>query len=343
MFTQKRINEKDLAFFFRELSHLLATGIPLATSVELITQLQHKTICKTMYAEIHQTLNQGHSLSTYFKNSCHDFSDIVIQLTQVSEYSGQLDKGLERIAYYLENRHALKQSFQRALIYPCILLGFGSMSTLWILMHIIPQFAELFKSSQTELPFISQALFKLSEFLVQQADVALAGCLLLCLFIGALIKQGKLKSSLLHQLPLLHQLHQQHLLIQFSRSLYLCLQAGVHIRQALQLACPASYEFQQDIRYCLEQIERGHSIHHSMHNGRSFSKVFLHMLQLGEESGSVDHLLERFTHITERKLSNQLQQLSQLIEPLIILGLGVLIGGLVISIYLPIFKLGSTL
>lgn len=343
-----RLSAWDIVLFFRQFATLVTANMPITLACDILLEGQHNRYLQEIIRSLKHDLNCGESLSYAMRKYPQHFDPFTCQLIQIGEQTGTLASLLTRIAHIKENALNLKRTLQQALSYPTFVFILSTVITAGLLAWIVPQFAELFQQTNSPLPPLTLAILSLSHFVHDDFII----CLLPWLSIPIGIKYYKhslgFKRKLdatLFTIPYLGTLFKKHLLAKFSRSFSILFSAGIPITLSLSLLHPLS----QNLRYqtSVEQLHldimSGVRLHHAMQTNSFFPPMMIHMVQVGEESGSLDLMLKKIADFYENDIHHLADQAKQLLEPLIIIILGVLIGVLVIALYLPIFKLGTVI
>jgi len=348
-FKQKRgITDFDIAVFLRQMATLITAGIPLIKSCDILEKSQVKTALQLLIYSIKREILTGKDLFFSLRHHHHYFDEMTCQLIKIGEHTGKLDTMLCMIASHKEKKLAFKRQVKQALFYPCMITITTIIVTLCMFIFVIPRFAELFHDSQIHLPLLTTWIFFLSSKLQQHTYFIFAPIL----FIVLVILSSKLSSSLkknitlfLIKSPIINTCVQKVILARFARNVAITFAAGMPITEALRLAMNASghSEFAGLASTLRNKINSGLQLHQAMQTLSYFPDMMIQMVKIGEESGMLEHMLNKLADFFESDIDHWVGQLSQLLEPLIMLVLGVLIGGLVIAMYLPIFKLGSVL
>lgn len=342
---QKQITRFDITLFLRQLATLIAAGISITECCSLLEKVQEKTALRLLIYAIKREIMSGKSLFDSLK--CHKqyFDEFTCQLIRIGELSGKLDTTLMHIAAHQENNLKIKKQIQQALVYPGVITTIACLVTYAMFVFVIPRFNELFHNMQGSLPFFTRCIFYLSRQLQ-------AYCNLMALIIAALIILFYHKRKIILRYysckfalktPVLkHCLHKIGL-ANFARNLALTLTAGIPLTGALQIAAQAENEseFTHDIAKLLHKVSTGLQLHQAMAYFPSFPPLMIQMIKIGEEAGKLPQMLTKTAEFLQSDIDNLISHFSKLLEPLIMVVLGVLIGGLVIGMYLPLFKLGS--
>jgi len=341
----RRIRSFDIVVFLRQFATLIAAGIPMLRSCDILEKSQEKIAMRLLIYSIKREIGAGKHLFTSFERHPLYFDHLTCQLIRIGEHTGKLDSMLLAVATQQENSLAFKRNIQRILFYPCILLITALFIICSLFIFVIPKFAELFSDKLDNLPVLTIWLFHLSFYFREYFFIGIG--ILLLSFIIFLNKKSAIRSFLqkLNNLPILKQYKQKISLARFARHLAITFTAGIPIIQALKLTenNNAHMTFNELIPKLRHKIQGGLALHQAMQLFPYFPLLMVQMIKIGEESGTLERMLSKIADFLEAEVAQFVSQLSQLLEPLIILVLGVLIGGLVIGMYLPIFKLGSAL
>lgn len=352
LFTLKRndtLTLLDIAWFVRQLSTLISAGVPLIKSCEILQASQKKEMMYWLIYSIQKELLSGKSLGDSLNLQTQYFDDACYQLIKIGEASGKLDAVLIKLASYLEKKIALKRRFQRALFYPFIIIFFAIFVCFNMFIFVIPKFAELFQNMNVELPLITRFIFSISMTLQQNICAIVLSILSVAVVCILAIKNSYKFQISLSQLfdyfPFYKTYLQKVLLASFASNLAIMFSAGVPMTEALQIISK-SYKNKhmiQSVDWLRFKVNAGSQLHQAMESIPVFPALMIQMIRVGEESGKLELMLEKIADFFESEIEMWLYYFSQILEPLIMIVLGVLIGGIVLAMYLPIFKLGSTL
>lgn len=340
----RRITAFDIAVFFRQFATLLSAGIPILQCCEMLEKSQVKTALRLLIYAIRRELLSGKDLYSSLHIHNRYFTEIICQLIKIGEHTGKLDMTLNMIAEDYEKQLAFKKRIHQALFYPCMITITALLVTVSMFLFVVPRFAELFSGTHVQLPALTRWIFFLSAMLEQHIYVLFFPILL---FLPQLWSRQWKQQVLrrLTQLPVIKPLRQKIILAKFARNLAMTFSAGIPITDGLKLTMQTDnhIEFTHTMIRLRGKINSGMHLHQAMQSLPYFPDLMIQMVKIGEESGLLDHLLLKVAGFFESDIDGLLNQSSRLLEPLIMLVLGVLIGGLVIGMYLPIFKLGSVL
>lgn len=341
---RKKLN---VAVFMRQLAVMLAAGIPLARCFEILESAQDSNEIRTGMYKIRKMLLAGHTLSDSLAAEPQWFDTITLNIIRLGEQTGCLDIILNNLAAHQEYQDSLRRSIRQALFYPVILFITAMTLSTCMFIYVIPSFAELFKDIDKPLPLLTQSLFYISSVMRS----LLPACLLPVFALPALsfTVRGKRMSASMRRhiiaLPPINSILRAAELIQLIRNLSLALSSGITILDALKLSgsvC-SNTEITSAARKLRASLSSGINLYQAMEPHTVFPVLLRQMVKSGEESGCLDKMLDKSANILEAQLQERIFHFIQLLEPLIMCVLGVLIGGLVIGLYLPVFNLGSAL
>lgn len=336
------------AIFMRQLACMVPAGINITRCFDILIEMQTEKSARALMRQIKQQLLAGHLLHESLRVLPAWYDLFAARLVYLGEQTGKLDLVLVTLANYYENKQKLQRTLRQALFYPCLILIAAMLLTFSLFIFVIPAFSALFHDTPVRLPWITRALFAVSSLLNQY--LAFIGLTLLFMTGVTMVayQQGKLTVHLAKQisrLPLLRDCQQSLDWLRFTRYLGLALQSGLPIMEALQLVAGlcTSHHVTSSIRQLRTAASSGSSLHAAMAKRTAFPALIQQMVKVGEESGKLDDLLVKTSDLLEAELESKIARLTALLEPLIMSILGVLIGGLVIGMYLPLFNLGSAL
>jgi type IV pilus assembly protein PilC len=348
----KSVPPKTLCVFTRQWSALLSAGIPLTQSFDLLSQstvgsqATRKAFAITLQS-LKLSVSQGQSLHASFQMHPQVFVPLYCSLLQAGESAGILDKILDRLADTLEMSEALRAKMTQALIYPTSILAIAGLVLTVILIWVVPVFEEVFQSMGASLPWATQALVNASRLMPKWGGMLVLGLSLICIAVRKLYKGSPnfqaMAEHAMFAAPVLGPLRKSAINASWAQTVSALLQAGIPLTEALGPAAAAtgSPYLVQLTRILLKHIEEGHSLSEAMSKSKLFAAITVQMCAIGEETGGLDTLLYRASRLLATDLHQQIGNLSTLLEPAIMVLLGLLIGGILIALYLPIFNLGQ--
>ena len=343
-----KVREKrDPAGFSRQLATLLKAGVPLLQAFEVMGRSGCDAGQAALLQRLQQDVSAGLGLADAMQRHPGWFDGLYCNLVRVGEQSGTLDRQLEQLAGMLEQRQALYKKVRKAMLYPLLLLLTGLGVSAILLLEVIPRFQSLFAGFDAALPAFTQWVIDLSTGLGRLAPLLLITSVALCLGVNALYRKHAPArlwiSRQVLRLPVFGRLIAQAALARFARSLGTAYAAGVPLLDALGTvagACGGDLQ-QQAVLRLRQGMANGQGLHQAMAAEPMFPPLLIQLTAIGESSGTLDQMLDKAASHYEEQVSQALDQLTSLLEPAIVAILGVLVGGLVVAMYLPIFQLGS--
>jgi len=342
-----KVNPGDIAVFSRQLATMLASGIPLVQAFEIVGNGHDKPSMQKLILDIKSDVEGGTSLHEALGKHPLYFDDLYVNLVEAGEQAGALENLLDKIATYKEKTEAIKKKVKKALFYPTAVLVVAVIVTVILLIFVIPQFETLFKGFGADLPAFTQLVINLSKF-VQEKGIFLAivigGAIF---FFGYFKKRSKRMREFLDRLslkfPIIGPILTKSAIARFARTLSTMFAAGVPLVEALNSVAGATGNivYENAVMKMKDEVATGQRLQRAMENVNLFPNMVIQMIAVGEESGSLDAMSGKVASFYEAEVDNAVDSMSSLLEPLIMAILGVLVGGLVIAMYLPIFKLGS--
>jgi len=347
-FTSKgKVSDKDITLFTRQLSTMMKAGVPLLLSFDIVGKGHSNPAVAKLLADIKADVETGSSLSAAFRKYPLYFDALFCNLVGAGEQAGILDTLLDRLASYKEKILAIKSKIKSALFYPIAIVAVAFIITAVIMIVVIPAFKELFSSFGADLPVPTLVVMAISDVFVEWWW-AIFGSIgfSLWFFFYTWKRSLRMQSSmdrLILKIPVFGPLIRKATIARFARTLATMFAAGVPLVEALDSVAGASGNrvYFDATKKIQGEISTGTSLTLAMQNTKVFPNMVLQMTSIGEESGSLDAMLSKVADFLEAEVNDAVDALSSLIEPIIMVVLGVLIGGLVIAMYMPIFKMGS--
>ncbi|MBL8333747.1 MAG: type II secretion system F family protein [Rubrivivax sp.] len=343
----RSIKQKDIAIFTRQLATMMKAGVPLLQSFDIVARGSTNPRLTKLLNDIRSDVETGTSLSSAFRKHPLHFDSLYCNLVEAGEAGGILEALLDRLAIYQEKTLAIKQKIKSALMYPIAVLVVAFVVVTVIMIFVIPAFKDVFTSFGGELPAPTLFVIAMSEFFVQYWW-AIFGFLFggTYFFFQAWKRSEKMQMTmdrLLLKVPVFGDLIHKSVIARWTRTLSTMFAAGVPLVEALDSVGGASGNavYQQATEQIQKDVSTGSALTTSMTQTGVFPVMVLQMAAIGEESGSLDHMLSKAAEFYEEEVDEMVKGLSSLMEPIIIVILGVVIGGIVVSMYLPIFKLGA--
>lgn len=342
-----KVTPGDIALFSRQLAVMLQAGIPLVQAFEIVGAGHDNPAMQKLILAIKQDLEGGTALAEALAKHPLHFDDLYINLVEVGEHSGSLDTLLDKVATYKEKTEAIKKKIKKALFYPAAVVVVAMIVTTILLIFVIPEFEALFKGFGADLPAFTRMVIDLSHFMQAWGiylAVAIGGGIYA--FLQAKKRSRRLREAqdkIMLKLPIVGNILNKAAIARFSRTLSTMFNAGVPLVEALDSVAGATGNviFERGVLEMKEEVATGQRLQRAMENTGLFPNMVIQMIAVGEESGSLDTMSAKVADFYEADVDNAVDAMSSLLEPLIMAILGVLVGGLVIAMYLPIFKMGA--
>ncbi|EKO3417157.1 type II secretion system F family protein [Vibrio fluvialis] len=344
-----RVKTKDITILTRQLATMLTTGVPIVQALKLVGDNHRKAEMKSILAQITKGVEAGTPISKAMRTASTHFDALYVDLIQTGEQSGNLAEVFERLATYREKSEQLRAKVIKALIYPSMVILVALGVSYLMLTMVIPEFESMFKGFGAELPWFTQQILKLSHGVQAYSAGAFIASLGLVFGIKAARKKSfvvRLKTSQLSlRFPIIGGVLAKAAIAKFSRTLATSFSAGIPILASLKTTAKTAgnVHFETAIQDVHRHTAAGMPMYIAMRNTQAFPEMVLQMVMIGEESGKLDDMLNKVATIYEFEVDNTVDNLGKILEPLIIVFLGIVVGGLVVAMYLPIFNLMSVL
>ncbi|EEO14189.1 type II secretion system F family protein [Vibrio cholerae] len=344
-----RVKSKDITILTRQLATMLTTGVPIVQALKLVGDNHRKAEMKSILAQITKSVEAGTPLSKAMRTASAHFDTLYVDLVETGEMSGNLPEVFERLATYREKSEQLRAKVIKALIYPSMVVLVALGVSYLMLTMVIPEFESMFKGFGAELPWFTQQVLKLSHWVQAYSLWAFIAIAAAIFGLKALRKnsfQIRLKTSRLGlKFPIIGNVLAKASIAKFSRTLATSFAAGIPILASLKTTAKTSgnVHFETAINEVHRDTAAGMPMYIAMRNTDAFPEMVLQMVMIGEESGQLDDMLNKVATIYEFEVDNTVDNLGKILEPLIIVFLGTVVGGLVVAMYLPIFNLMSVL
>jgi type IV pilus assembly protein PilC len=342
-----RVKPLDIAVFSRQLATMLAAGIPLVQGFEIVGAGHEKPAMQRLILDIKSDVEAGTSLHEALAKHPLYFDDLYINLVEAGEQAGALEGLLDKIASYKEKTEALKKKVTKALFYPAAVLVVAIIVTTILLIFVIPQFEELFRGFGADLPAFTQMIINLSRFVQKNGIYILAVVIAIFWTFFYFKKRSRKMREFLDRaalkMPVIGPILNKAAIARFARTLSTMFAAGVPLVEALESVAGATGNivYENAVMRMRDEVATGQRLQRAMETTELFPNMVVQMIAVGEESGSLDTMSAKVATFYEAEVDNAVDAMSSLLEPLIMAILGVLVGGLVIAMYLPIFKLGA--
>jgi type IV pilus assembly protein PilC len=343
----KKIKGKDIAVFSRQIATMLRSGVPIVSSLEIISSGHKNPKMAALVGSLRRDIESGSSLSESLGKHPVYFDELYRNLVKAGETAGVLDTVLETIATYKENIESLKGKIKKALFYPAMVVAAAILVSAVLLVFVVPQFEEVFKNFGAELPAFTQLVVNLSRFMVGWWWA------LLLIVVGAgvgFVALKKRSPAFAHfldrtmlKVPVIGKVLNDAAVARFARTLAVTFAAGVPLVEALESVAGATGNivYEQAVLRIRDDVAVGYQVNMAMKQVNLFPHMVVQMTAIGEEAGALDTMLFKVAEFFEEEVNNSVDALASLLEPLIVVILGVVVGSMVVAMYLPIFKLAS--
>ncbi|WP_424193940.1 type II secretion system F family protein [Ampullimonas aquatilis] len=343
----KKVTDKDIAMFTRQLATMMRAGVPLLQSFDIVAKGHANPSVTRLLNDIRGDIESGSSLAQAFRKYPLYFDALYCNLVAAGEQAGILESLLERLAMYKEKSLALKSKIKSALFYPVSILVVAFVVTAVIMIFVVPAFKDIFKTFGADLPAPTLVVMAISEFFVANWYLIFGGLFGgFYFFFQALRRSEKMQAFMdrsILKLPVVGDLLRKAAIARWTRTLATMFAAGVPLVEALDSVAGAAgnYVYKMATKEIQQDVSIGTSLTNSMQSVGVFPSMVTQMVAIGEESGALDHMLSKVAEFYEQEVDDAVDAMSSLMEPLIMVVLGTLIGGIVVAMYLPIFKLGQ--
>jgi type IV pilus assembly protein PilC len=343
----RKVTDKDIAFFTRQLAVMMKSGVPLLQAFDIVAKGHSNPAVQRMLMSIKLDVETGSNLAQAFSKFPLQFDALYCNLVRAGEAAGILDNLLDRLATYKEKILAIKGKIKSALFYPTAVIAVAFLVTAVIMIFVIPAFKQVFSSFGADLPGPTLVVIAISDFFVAN------WWWMFGIIIGSIwfffyswkrsLKMQAFMDRMMLHLPVFGEVIRKATMARWARTLATMFAAGVPLVEALDSVAGASgnYVYYVSTKKIQQEVSTGISLTQAMQNSESFPNMVLQMVAIGEEAGSLDAMLSKIADFFEQEVDDAVEALSSLMEPLIMVVLGTLIGGMVVAMYLPIFKMGS--
>ncbi|HET6914344.1 MAG TPA: type II secretion system F family protein [Rhodanobacteraceae bacterium] len=342
-----KVKPRDVAIFSRQIATMMAAGVPMVQSFEIIAGGQRNIRFKNMLTDVKQGIEGGSALHEALGKYPVQFDELYRNLVRAGESAGVLDTVLDTVATYKERMEAIKAKIKKALFYPAMVLAVALIVSLILLIFVVPVFQGVFKDAGVQLPAFTQMIVSASEFMqaywLPVLIVVVGGIVAIVFFYKRSEKAAHFVDRMSLKIPIIGNILRQSAIARFARTLGVTFRAGVPLVEALDAVAGAtgSVVYGQAVRRVRDDVAVGHQLQLAMRQTGLFPNMVTQMVAIGEESGALDSMLFKVAEFYEEEVNNAVDTLSTLLEPLIMVVIGVLVGGMVVGLYLPIFKLAG--
>ena len=344
-----KIKPSDIAIFSRQLATMLGAGIPLVQAFEIIATGHENFAMQKLIASVKTDVEGGSALAEALAKHPLHFDDLFVNLVEAGEQAGALETLLEKIATYKEKTEAIKNKIKKALTYPAAIIVVAFVVTIILLIFVIPAFEDLFQGFGADLPAFTRMVIDLSQFLRNQGwFLAIAGGATIYAFFYFKKRSRRMRHFIDRatlKMPVIGKILKKAAIARYARTLSTMFSAGVPLIEALESVAGATGNivYENGVLRMKDEVATGQRLQQSMENTGLLPNMVVQMIAVGEESGSLDEMSAKVADFYEEDVDNAVDSLSSLLEPMIMAILGILVGGLVIAMYLPIFKMGAVI
>ncbi len=343
----KAVGAKDIAFFSRQMATMMKSGVPIVSALEIIGSGHRNPRMKKMVDGIRTDIEGGSSLHEAISKYPVQFDELYRNLVRAGESAGVLETVLDTIASYKENIEALKGKIKKALFYPAMILVVAFLVSTILLVWVVPQFEEVFTSFGADLPAFTKMVVGLSRFMVSWwLPIVIV---IIAAVVGTFMaykRSTKMQHGLdraILKVPVIGQIMHNSAIARFARTTAVTFKAGVPLVEALGIVAGATGNkvYEESVLRMRDDVSVGYPVNMAMKQTNLFPHMVIQMTSIGEEAGALDAMLFKVAEYYEQEVNNAVDALSSLLEPMIMVFIGTIVGGLVIAMYLPIFKLGA--
>ena len=342
-----KVNAADIAVFSRQLATMLTAGIPMVQAFDIVANGSEKPAMQKLILDVKSDIEGGTSLHEALAKHPLYFDDLYVNLVEAGEQAGALESLLDKIATYKEKTEALKKKVKKALFYPAAVLAVAVLVTIILLVFVIPQFEALYKGFGADLPAFTQFVIHISQIVQHDGvfiAIVLAGAVWTFIYFKKRSKaMREFLDRLILKLPIIGPILNKAAIARYARTLSTMFAAGVPLVEALESVAGATGNivYENAVNNMRDEVSTGQRLQRAQENTGLFPNMVNQMIAVGEESGSLDAMASKVADFYELEVDAAVDSMSSLLEPIIMMILGVLVGGLVVAMYLPIFKLAS--
>jgi type IV pilus assembly protein PilC len=345
-FFKPKVQNKDVVIFSRQLSTLVSSGVPIVQGLTILESQAENPAFKSVVGQLRTDIEAGLSIADAMKKHPQAFTELYVSMIRAGEVGGILDTILERLSGFLESAEALKAKVKSALMYPAVVFGVASLITVFLIMFVIPIFKDIFSSFNAKLPWLTQMMIDVSDFLRHRILFIVPplgiGIWLFKKWMKTEKGQEKIDEISL-KLPVFGILLKKVAIAKFTRTLGTLIKSGVPILQGLETVAKTAGNkvIEKAIMSSHESIKEGGRIADPLKKANIFPPMVIQMISVGEETGSLDNMLNKIADFYDQEVDTAVKGLTSMIEPLIIVFLGVVVGTIVIAMFMPMFSLGE--
>ena len=339
-----KVSDKEMAIFTRQFSTMIDAGLPLVQCLNILAEQSDSKTLRSVTGQVARNVEAGSTLADALRRHPRTFDDLVTNLVEVGEAGGILDVVLQRLSAYIEKAAALKRKVKAAMVYPSAIIGVAIMVVIFMLTFVIPTFAQMFKDLGADLPLPTKVVLWLSTFVrtyILLIIAAMVGCVLALRSYYRTEGGRATIDALMLKLPIFGTLIRKVAVARFTRTLGTLVQSGVPILDGLRITARTAGNkvVEKAVLQCRAAVTEGKTLAEPLRVSGVFPPMVTQMISVGEQTGALDAMLSKIADFYDDEVDTAVSTLTSLLEPIMIVFLGVVVGGLVVAMYLPIFKL----
>lgn len=343
-----KVTAKEISIFCKQFGTLLKAGVPVAAGLDILYRQTENKKLKAALEDVYTEVQKGSQVSTAIKNHPKVFPSLMVHMIESAEMTGNLDEVMERLALHYEKDAKINSRIKGAMIYPIVLSVISLVVVVFLITVILPTFTEMFTSSGTALPGPTVFMLAISDFIIGYWYIVLGGTFALIFILNRYLKSeaGRYRfDALLFKLPVVKSSIDKIVTARFTRTLGSLLRSGIPLIGALEISgsVTGNVVIEEKINYIAREVEKGETLGIALKRTPTFGPMVVSMIQIGEESGSLDQMLDKSADFYEQELEDAIDKLLKLMEPLLIVIMAVIIGFIVISMALPMFEMFNTI
>jgi len=339
-----KVKDKEMAIFTRQFSTMIDAGLPLVQCLNILAEQSESKTLRSVTGQVARHVEAGSTLADALRRHPRTFDDLFTNLVEVGEAGGILDVVLQRLAAYIEKAAALKRKVKAAMVYPCAIIGVALLVVIFMLTFVIPTFAQMFKDLGADLPLPTKVVMLLSDFVRSYILLIIAGLIGAAMALRSYYRTEGGRATidaLMLKLPVFGTLVRKVAVARFTRTLGTLVQSGVPILDGLRITARTAGNkvVEKAVLQCRAAVTEGKTLADPLRTSGVFPPMVTQMISVGEQTGALDAMLSKIADFYDDEVDTAVSTLTSLLEPIMIVFLGVVVGGLVVAMYLPIFKL----
>jgi len=339
-----KVKDKEMAIFTRQFSTMIDAGLPLVQCLNILAEQSESKALRGVTGQVARHVEAGSTLADALRRHPRTFDDLFTNLVEVGEAGGILDVVLQRLAAYIEKAAALKRKVKAAMVYPCAIIGVALLVVIFMLTFVIPTFAQMFKDLGADLPLPTKVVMWLSDFVRSYILLIIAGLIGCVMALRSYYRTENGRATidaLMLKLPVFGTLVRKVAVARFTRTLGTLVQSGVPILDGLRITARTAGNkvVEKAVLQCRAAVTEGKTLADPLRTSGVFPPMVTQMISVGEQTGALDAMLSKIADFYDDEVDTAVSTLTSLLEPIMIVFLGVVVGGLVVAMYLPIFKL----